>query len=167
MRITIIGNTSSGKSTLARKISEQLGIPYLQLDRLWFEAGGHKSEASGPDRERVRAYLMENVEKFIQQDSWVSDGWYQRLQPMIAERSDKIIFLDIPFWKRVMNHLRRMFFNERHEELSKWDDFKFIFEIIRRKFTHDSKIREFVKLNFNKTTTLRTYEEAEEFLARL
>jgi len=102
MRITIIGNCASGKSTLARKISEQFAIPHLHLDRFWFETKGHlleKDDAEG--KERVRACIRAKVEGLIKQDSWVSDGWYSRVQPLIAERADEIVFLDLPLWRRL------------------------------------------------------------------
>jgi adenylate kinase family enzyme len=164
MRITIIGNASSGKSTLAKNISEKLKIPYLEIDRYWLEAGGHKAKDRSEEKERVRAYVVEKVEKFIEQDSWVSDGWYSKIQPHIADRADTVIFLDIPLWRRLLNHFTRMF-GERHTELNTWDDIRFFYEIVRRHFTHGPKIRAFAKAHANKTVVLRSYKEAESFLS--
>ena len=80
MRISIIGNTSSGKSSLAQRISKKLDIPYLHIDRLWFEGGGHNLRPYETEAlEKVRAYIKKNVEDFIKQESWVSDGWYSRV----------------------------------------------------------------------------------------
>ena len=166
MRITIIGNTSSGKSILAKKISEQLHIPYLQIDRYWLEAGGHKVKGSGPDKEKIQVYVKEKVQKFIEQDSWVSDGWYSKIQPLIADRADTIVFLDIPLWRRLLNHLVRMF-GERHKELNRWDDIKFFYEIVRRQFSHDPRIRAFTKIYTDKVVTLHSYKEVKSFLLKL
>lgn len=168
MRITIIGNCGSGKSTLARKISEKFKIPHIHLDRFWFEANGHilrKDDSEG--KEKVRARIRANVEAFIKQDSWVSDGWYSRVQPMIAERADYVVFLDIPLWRRLINHVRRVFFSDRHPELSRWDDFKFISEIVRRTFTHGVQIRKFIQENPKKVVHLYSHGEADEFLEKL
>ena len=168
MRVTIIGNCGSGKSTLARKISEKFDIPHIHLDRFWFEANGHtlkKEDAEG--KEKVRAYIRAKVEEFIKQDSWVSDGWYSRLQPLIAERADQVVFLDIPLWRRLMNHLHRAFFTERHPELSRWDDFKFITEIVRRTFTHGNQMKQFVHEHPEKVVQLRSHKEADKYLAGL
>jgi adenylate kinase family enzyme len=166
MRITIVGNAGSGKTTLAKKISERLHIPRLEIDRYWLEADGHKAKHGSQDKERVQAYVKEHVEKFIEQDSWVSDGWYRKIQPVIAQRADKVIFLDIPLSRRLMNHARRMF-GERHKELNTWDDIKFFYEIVRRQFIHDPRIRAFVEANSNKAIILRSYKEAEKFLSGL
>ena len=166
MRIQIIGLSGSGKSTLAHKMSEKLQIPYLQIDRVWFEAGGHKSQQSDvEDRERVRSYIKVKVENFIIQDAWVSDGWY--VHELIAERADQIIFLDIPLGMRLANHLRRTFFSERHSELTKWDDIKFVYQIVRRTLKHGPKMREFVKENASKVKTFNTYKEIDSYLAGL
>ena len=168
MRITIIGNCGSGKSTLARKISEQFNIPHIHLDRFWFEANGHtvrKDDVEG--KEKVRVRIREKVEEFIKHDSWVSDGWYSRVQPIIAERANYVVFLDIPLWRRLVNHIRRIFFSERHPELSRWDDLKFISEIVRRTFTHGVQMRKFIQENPEKVVHIHSHREADKFLKNL
>ncbi len=168
MRITIIGNCGSGKSTLARKISEEFSVPHIHLDRFWFEANGHtlrKNDIEG--KEKVRAYIREKVVDFIKQDSWVSDGWYSRVQPIIAERADYVVFLDIALWRRLANHVHRVFFSERHPELRRWDDFKFISEIVRRTFTHGVQIQKFIQENPEKVVHLHSHQEANAFVEKL
>ncbi|HVM73546.1 MAG TPA: hypothetical protein VMU13_01545, partial [Candidatus Paceibacterota bacterium] len=93
--------------------------------------------------------------------------WYSRVQPLIGERADQIIFLDISLVRRLYNHLHRVFFSERHEELSFWDDLKFIYQIIRRTFAHGPKMREFVKENASKVKIFHTYKEIDEYLSQL
>ncbi len=168
MRISIIGHAGIGKSTLANQISEKLHIPYLQLDRLWFEAGGHKLHSGeSAEREQVREYIRQKVRDFILQDAWVSDGWYRRSQSLIAERADQIVFLDISLARRLMNHFRRIFKNVRHPELSKWDDFKFTYQIIRRTFAHGPQMREFVRGHAEKVIVLRDYEAVTRYVEQL
>lgn len=165
MRISIIGQAGSGKSTLARRISEKFNIPYLHIDRFWFESGGDKlKKGEIKKREKVRAYIKEKVEDFIKQDSWVSDGWYPRVQVFIAEKVDQIIFLDIPLYRRLFNHIKRILKTERHKELTKWDDFKFIYEIIRRTFIKGPKLRQFINGHIGKVVVLKNYKEVEDYL---
>jgi adenylate kinase family enzyme len=167
MRITIIGNCGSGKSTLARKISQKFNIPHVDLDRFWFEAQGHLLK--GPEnKERVQAHVRGKIEEFILQDSWVSDGWSRRAHDKIAARADYIVFLDIPLWRRLMNHLYRVFFTPRHQELSKWDDVKFTYQVVRRTFTQGVQMRQFMRTQpREKAVHLRSYAAAEQFLERL
>ena len=168
MRITIIGNCGSGKSTLAREISEKFNIPHIHLDRFWFDAGGHmlkKDDLKG--KEIVRERLREKIYPLIAEESWVSDGFYRSVQPMITARADAIIFLDIPLWRRLINHVHRMFFAERHPELSAWDDFKFIPEIVRRTFTHGVQMQTFAKENAHKVVHFHSYKEVEKYVASL
>lgn len=167
MRIAVIGNCGSGKSTFAQKISSKFGIPYLQLDRLWFEGGGHLIKKDDMNAETVKSYIKDKVDEFTKQDSWVSDGWQNRVQPLIKERADKLIFLDIPLWRRLFNHLKRVVFEERHQELSKWNDFMFTIEIIRRTFTHGPQMREFVAQNIEKAIILKSHKEANTYLSNL
>ena len=169
MKITIIGNCGSGKTTLANKISEKLNIPHLQLDKLWFKYEGHKIKRGEKEKKEIaRAQLRKEVEDFIKQDSWVSDGWYKRVQPLIAEKADQIIYLDISLSRRLLNHLYRMFFTKRHSGIiSRWEDVKFFYEIVRRTFDHGFKMEQFVKDNEKKTIILRSYKDAEKYLEQL
>jgi len=168
MRISIIGNCGSGKSTLATKISQKFNIPHLHLDRLWFGGGGHllkRDDSIG--KEKVRNHVQQQVLKFIAQEDWVSDGWYKQSQVLIAERADQLVFLDIPLYRRTINHFYRIFFSKRHPELSLWDDLKFTTQIIKRTFTHGAQMKEFVDQYEGSVIRLRTYKEVDRFFANL
>lgn len=168
MRITIIGHAGSGKSTFARKISKKLNIPHLHIDEFWFEAGGNKLKQSDIQGwERVRKHIEEKVVDFIKEDSWVSDGWYSRVQPIITEKADQVFFLDIPLHRRIFNHLKRIHGVNKNKELSKWDDYKFVYTIIRRTFESNLKIKQFVHDHDNKVRTFRNYKEVGEYLNTL
>jgi adenylate kinase family enzyme len=169
MKISIIGQAGSGKSTLARKISEKFNVPHLHIDRFWFESGGDKLRKGEIEkRDKVRVYMKEQVVDFLKkQNSWVSDGWYPRVQTIIAEQADQILFLDISLYRRIFNHLQRVFKTERHKEITKWDDFKFIYQIIRRTFIKGPKIRQFVRDHVDKVKIFRNYNEVKEYLNTL
>ena len=172
MRISIIGHGASGKSTLARRISKKFNIPHLHIDRFWFESGGYKLKPGDTEgKEKVRAYIKENVENFIKQDSWVSDGWYSKVQPIISERADQILFLDISIYRRLFNHLQRIFKTDRHKELTKWDEFKFFYELVYRTYAKGpnktNKIKQFIREHSDKVVILRNYKDVEKYLSTL
>ena len=169
MKISIIGQPGSGKSTLASKISKKFNIPHLQLDRFWFEYGGNKLKPGDIEgTEKVRAYMKESVISFINKnDSWVSDGTYPRVQSIIVEHADYVIFLDIPLYRRLFNHTKRIFKSDRHKELTKWKDFKFIYQIIRRTFLKGPKLRQFVLDHPDKIKVYKNYKEIELYFNNL
>jgi len=170
MRISIIGQSSSGKTTLAKKISERLSIPHIHLDRFWFEAGGLDitKGSSLEEKERIRKYIRDNTLKAIAPESWVSDGFYSREQSEIANKANVVIFLDTPLWRRLLNHAVRVFKpEERHSELSSWNEFTFFFEIIRRHFAFRPKFQEFLPKYKHKIVTLRSRKEIKNYVQTL
>lgn len=171
MRISIIGGPASGKSWLAQKISKKFNIPHIQIDRFWFEAGGLHENESLPEaeRNRIREYIKTRTFEFIEKDSWVSDGFYSRsVGPEIAKRADVIIFLNIPLWRRLINHAKRVLKpSTRHLELGLWHELTFFPEIVRRTYANGPKMRSFVKEYENKVITLTSRKEINEYLQKL
>ena len=49
MRISVVGTTGSGKTTLARALSAQLGLPYIEMDALNWQAGWRDLSRNDPD----------------------------------------------------------------------------------------------------------------------
>src|SRR3989344_6039945 len=165
MRITIIGQPCSGKSTLARAIAERFRIPHIHIDRFWFEAGGRRGAYDTPNIEQVRTHIRKKVLEATQSESWVSDGLYSCIQPEIAKRADMIVFLDIPLLKRLCNHSSRLLHRAgRHSELSLRDDLRFFLEIIKRNFTKVSKLEKFLEGHRGKIITLSSRKEIDSFL---
>ena len=87
MRISIIGYSSSGKSTLAQNLGNILNIPVLHLDKVNFL----------PEwKERNKEESKKIVEDFIKNnDKFIIDGNYIKfIYDLRMKLSDKIIFLD-------------------------------------------------------------------------
>ena len=94
-RIAIIGNAGGGKSTLARRLSVNLGIPWHPVDRWQWLPGWEPAAPHAFD---------EAHEQALAEPRWIIDGWGP---PAALERrlraADTIIWVDLPL--RV--HLRR------------------------------------------------------------
>ncbi len=91
MHISIIGLPASGKSTLARRLSEKLSIPHIHLDEFWFGAGGHKLRGNDNiDREPIRKYVRDNALKHLKRT------FHQRNRhPQISLWDDITFFLEL------------------------------------------------------------------------
>ena len=112
MRITVVGSSSGGKSTLTRKISKKFGVARLEMDRLWFESGGHECLLRGcteEEKQIVQDKIRDRVTKFlIENDNWVVDGTYSKIQPTIAEKADAVVLIRRSLIKRIFSHVVRV-----------------------------------------------------------
>ncbi|HEY0908196.1 MAG TPA: AAA family ATPase [Candidatus Paceibacterota bacterium] len=166
MRITILGLPGSGKSTLARNIAERLHIPHIHIDRFWVEAGGGHNVRTTQDPKRTHEHVRTKVLEAIQGESWVSDGVYGLIQPEIARRAEAIVFLDTPFWRRLINHaLRTVRRKHRRDEMTFWGDVEFFRELVAREMRDKSKIMKFVETYPAKSVVLKNRKEVRRYLA--
>ncbi len=169
MRISIIGFSGSGKTRLAKSLSTKLSIPHLQLDRVWISVGGHKVNPKITEqKEEVSKKIKARVTEFISKESWVTDGWYYSSQVEIAKLATSIVFLDIPLWQRIINHLNRTFTsNDRHPEFSVLDNILFLYELVKRTWTYREKMNALMKEYENKVIILKSRQEIEKYLAKI
>src|SRR5690242_10127984 len=87
-RIAIIGNAGGGKSTLARRIGEALGLPVHEIDLLQWKPGW------------VRAALEEFNQvhdQWLAAPAWIIDGWgsWEAITARF-DLADTIILVDHP-----------------------------------------------------------------------
>ncbi|WP_408098371.1 adenylate kinase [Peredibacter sp. HCB2-198] len=99
-KIIVVGTTASGKSTLARKISQILDIPHVQLDVLFW--GPNWTESSDE-------LFFAKIQTAVQGDSWVVDGNYSRGNHLTWPHADTVIWIDLPFWLNFYQSSSRAF----------------------------------------------------------
>ena len=103
MRIAIIGNVASGKSTLARQISKEQNIPITFVDSIQFLP----NLSIRPYKETIDILLHVQA-----QESWIIDG-YGPLD-ILEQRfkvADRIILCDPPIYKNYYRLLKRQLKN--------------------------------------------------------
>ena len=89
-RIVIIGNAGGGKSTLARLLARQRGLPHVEIDRLLWQPGWILT----PDD----VYERQHGDVVAGSD-WVIDGLGQKVSiPGRMARATEIILVDMPLW---------------------------------------------------------------------
>jgi adenylate kinase family enzyme len=86
-RVSVVGSSGSGKSTLARALAARLGLPHLELDSVYHQPGW----VPLPDDQ-----FAQRVTAATAGERWVIDGNYNRVRPLIWDRADTVIWLDLP-----------------------------------------------------------------------
>lgn len=100
MKIWMIGSVASGKTTLARKWQQELGIPYFELDIF----------VHGPKEDRFKRSKKEQWHEIKEMDkagNWIVEGTYRESYHDLFRLADWVIFLDPPLAlrkKRIWRH---------------------------------------------------------------
>jgi len=87
-RIVIVGTTGSGKTTLAKRISESYGIKRIELDAIQWLPNWQEIDK----QEFVRLAALA-----IEAETWVVDGNYRIVRDLIWTKADAIVWLDYSF----------------------------------------------------------------------
>jgi adenylate kinase family enzyme len=100
-RVSVIGGSSTGKTTLSHELARRLGVPHIELDALHHDPGWQEAPAD-VFQARVDAALA------AAPDGWVADGNYHgKLGLSVLERADTVVFLDLPYWLTLRRVVRR------------------------------------------------------------
>lgn len=97
-RIAVLGGAGAGKSTLARRLGEALGLPVVHLDRLAYGDGWARRGADA-----LRADLAQSLEG----GAWIVDGAYGEASALTLPAADLVLWLDQPPWLRLFRAWRK------------------------------------------------------------
>ncbi len=90
MKILIFGSVASGKTTLAKKLSRQLGIRWYEGDCIaWGYPGEERYKRSAEEQ-------MQRVREIDARGSWIVEGTWREAQSDLWKLADRIVFLDTP-----------------------------------------------------------------------
>lgn len=105
-RIAIAGVTGAGKTTLARRVAEILGVPRTEIDSLYHGPGWVPRES-----------FLADVDAVTSRSEWVVEWQYADARPLIAERADTLVWLDmmwlVPLGRVVRRTVRRRVMREQ------------------------------------------------------
>jgi hypothetical protein len=98
-KLAVLGNSGGGKSTLSRKWSAALGLPYFSVDSvIWSRETG-----------AVPGEVVESIHSFwLAQPGWIIDGWgdFKLVSQRVAE-ADAVVLIEHPLWRHCWWAARR------------------------------------------------------------
>lgn len=129
-RIIVLGGTSSGKSTLADRISEYTDYPLFRLDTAFhFENWEPKNKSMWGDIQ----------EPFLKNERGIIDGNYSYVLPQRIEWADLIIFIDISQFSRmhrlILRYIRTWLDIEKRRGIFDENKDKFSFKLFKWAFS--------------------------------
>jgi adenylate kinase family enzyme len=106
-RIVILGNSGTGKSTLADRLGRKLNLPVIHLDALCWEPGWKRLP-----HDVFRARIAEAISG----DAWITDGNFSDLTfDLRLPRADTILWVEQPFGISLWRVFRRTLGNHFHD----------------------------------------------------
>ncbi len=84
-RVLVAGTSGAGKTTLAARLEQVLGIPHVEIDALYHGPGW-----------TPRPSFTGEVETFSARPTWVTEWQYSSARALLAERADLLVWLDLP-----------------------------------------------------------------------
>jgi len=101
VKLYIIGIVASGKTTLAKKLSDKLNIPCYELDCIVHD------DRVKPRRKRTSGEQLEIIKKIDSCGSFIMEGVYRESYRELFDIADTILFLDPPLYVRIYRILKR------------------------------------------------------------
>jgi adenylate kinase family enzyme len=99
-RVLVAGVSGAGKSTLADTIAGITGAPRIEIDSLFHGPGWVP-----------RPQFVAEVTALAGQDAWVIEWQYSAVRPLLVERAEMMVWLDLPtsvvMWRVIRRTIRR------------------------------------------------------------
>ena len=87
-RVSVVGTSGSGKTTVASKIASIFCIKHIELDAIHWRKGWQEIRLDN---------FREILSRVTAEESWVIDGNYSDVRDIIWRKADTLIWLDLPF----------------------------------------------------------------------
>ena len=99
-KISIIGTSNSGKSTLAQSLSKKLSIPFYHLDQFAFWPNSNWVRRPNED-------FIHDHNNLLNYESWIIEGNYSSCMKGRFDCSDTVIWLDSSVFSCVYRYVKR------------------------------------------------------------
>ena len=165
MKIRIIGCSGSGKTYLAKKLSEKYNIPNFDLDDIQWDNSADGYGVKMPIEKR--AELLNNI---LKNDSWIIEGVYYAWVGKCFEVADKIYVLDVP--KRVYTYriIKRALKRKLGFEKGKKETLKSVYNLLKWTNVFQNKnmveIKEILNRYSDKTVWINNSKDVQKIVNR-
>ncbi len=112
-RIAVLGGAGAGKSTLARRLGEALGLPVIHLDRLAYGPGWKRRDGRA---------LAADLAPALEPDGWIVEGTYAEASALTLPQADLVLWLDQPVWRRLYRAWRKTVIHRGRPRADRPDD---------------------------------------------
>ena len=134
LRILVIGNCGSGKTTVAGELGRKLRLPVLSLDKHFWKPSWEPTE---------RSEWIPIVRELVSGDQWIIDGNYHSTLEIRLEACDTVVFLDFPTQICLFRVLKRqlMHLGQEGDHSAAGCPERFDFEFLKYVVTYNHKMR--------------------------
>lgn len=108
-RVLVAGTSGSGKTTLAVRLAAAWDLPHTEIDALFH----------GPGWE-PRPQFLDEVRALVASDRWVTEYQYPAALPLLVERAQLLVWLDLPV-AVVMRQVVRRTVRRRLRRVELWN----------------------------------------------
>jgi adenylate kinase family enzyme len=166
MKILVIGYSSSGKSTFAKRLGNHYELPVLHIDTIFF----------GPNWvDRDKDVVESEIRAFMKQDKWVIDGMYRKLATERYDQCDQLFIFNFNRFKCLYGAIVRRFkyHNQNRESIADGCkerlNLSFIWWILFNGRTKESKklLKKHMETYKDKVVVFKNRKQTNKYLASI
>ena len=126
MKIHIIGCSGTGKTYLAKKLSNKYNIPRYDLDNIYWDNSSEKYETKTEFEKRDKL-----LQKILEKDSWIIEGIYYKWLEQSFKNADIIYVLDLPKYIYKFRIIKRFIKRKLRLEAGKKENLKSLLNLLK------------------------------------